>query len=259
VTEPILTEYRWLIIGFEAPLMAFGGVTIDHIGVTRDFPGASMLTGLFANALGYDRADWAAHQALQDRLIFAARRDHEDPAGVLTDTQNARLEKSDRGWTTRGVVEERAGASYDAPHRRKRDYHMDGAVMVALRLSAGDNNEHAAGPGLDQLADALDRPRRPLFIGRKPCLPSGRILGGRAGQAFVTAPSAYEALRQVPAATAGRALWPRGEGPDSGPFVDRIIDLGDLRNWRTGLHGGVRQIVEGRVEPHEPASGARAA
>ena len=43
----------WLILRLEAPLIAFGGVAIDHIGVIRDFPALSMLTGLFANALGF--------------------------------------------------------------------------------------------------------------------------------------------------------------------------------------------------------------
>ena len=38
-----------LILTLEAPLMSFGGITIDHLGVTRDFPAASMLTGLLAN------------------------------------------------------------------------------------------------------------------------------------------------------------------------------------------------------------------
>lgn len=230
--------------------MAFGGITIDHVGVTRDFPAASMLTGLLGNALGFDRADWAAHQALQDRLIFGARRDREQPAGVLTDMQNARLQKTDRGWTTSGVVEERAGASYDAPHRRKRDYHMDARVTVVLRLR---ETGAADAPDLDAVARALDRPCRPLFIGRKPCLPSGRILGTRGGQPspteMLTAPSAFEALRRLTGAASQRAIWPRGEGPEAGPMADRIVDLADLRNWRTGLHGGVRQVVEGRIEP----------
>ena len=48
---------RWLVLQLEAPLVAFGGVTIDHIGVIRDFPALSMLTGLFANALGWVSLD----------------------------------------------------------------------------------------------------------------------------------------------------------------------------------------------------------
>lgn len=70
-----MPDRRWLVLRLEAPLLAFGGVTIDHVGITRDFPAQSMLTGLLANALGWERTEWEKHQALQDRLVFAARRD----------------------------------------------------------------------------------------------------------------------------------------------------------------------------------------
>jgi CRISPR system Cascade subunit CasD len=235
-------DHRWLVLRLEAPLLAFGGVTIDQIGITRDFPAASMLTGLLANALGWQRTEWQAHQALQDRLTFAVRRDRENSTGVLTDTQNARLEKNDRGWTTYGTPEGRAGASYSAPHRRLRDYHADACVTVVLRL------ERATGsPDLDAIAAALDRPARPLFLGRKPCLPSCPL---RAGE--VNAARAYEALQSIPAVDNAlhslRALWPEREGPTDGPHVGRIVALPDLRNWKTGLHGGTRLVVEGTVE-----------
>ena len=117
-----MSDRRWLVLRLEAPLLAFGGVTIDHVGVTRDFPALSMLTGFLANALGWARTDWEKHQSLQHRLVFAARIDRVDDAGPLTDMQNARLEKADSGWTTWGEPEGRDGASYSAPHRRRRDY-----------------------------------------------------------------------------------------------------------------------------------------
>ena len=77
---------RHLILRLEAPLMAFGGETIDNYGVIRRFPSASMLTGLLANALGWRRTETDKHQGLQDRLVFAARIDREPAGGVrLTD------------------------------------------------------------------------------------------------------------------------------------------------------------------------------
>lgn len=242
-----MVDRRWLILRFEAPLLAFGGVAIDHVGVTRDFPALSMLTGFFGNALGWERTQWERHQALQDRLIFAARRDREEDAGLLTDTQNAKLEKNDRGWTTRGEPEGRDGASYGAPHRRRRDYHMDARLLVALRLEP-----EADAPDLDALAAALQRPARPLFIGRKPCLPSAPLLWRDA----VPAPDAWTALISATAQEHGaekpmRAVWPLGEGPHEGKDVDRIVDLPDLRNWRIGLHGGARKVVEGRLLARE--------
>ena len=256
MSEPPLR--RWLIVRLEGPLIAFGGVAIDHRGVTRDFPAVSMLTGLFANALGWERPERAAHQALQDRLVFAARRDRESYRGVLRDTQNAKLEKSDKGWTTRGEPEGRGGNSYDGPHRRQRDYHPDALVIVAVTLSPMLDPLVIGQPTLDDLAAALDRPARPIFIGRKPCLPSSPLRAG-----FVEAATAHAALSLVPrgepscdpvACRVLRAVWPASEGPNSGPDVERTTALADLRNWHSGLHGGTRLIVEGLVRPrHQEA------
>ncbi|MDQ7774408.1 MAG: type I-E CRISPR-associated protein Cas5/CasD [Paracoccus aminovorans] len=55
-------------------------------------------------------------------------------------------------------------------HHRRRDYLADHETRVVLRLAAGQ------GLSLDELAQALDRPARPLFIGRKPCMPSARLV-----------------------------------------------------------------------------------
>ncbi len=44
-----------------------------------------------------------------------------------------------------------------------------------------------------------------------------------------------------------RTIWPRGEGPESGAVVHRVLALPDLRNWKTGLHGGSRKVVEGEL------------
>jgi len=214
---------RWLHLRLTAPLMAFGGVAIDQVGPTRDFPSASALTGLFANALGWRREEGAAHQALQDRLEFGALIAHE--GRLLTDNQNAKLEANDRGWTTWGRPDERAGATYDSPHRRRRDYLADHDCRVVLRLPPGK------GPNLDTLAAALDRPARPLFIGRKPCLPSAPLFAG-----WVEGADARAALAAL--AMPGRAIW---------PITDADIgqDLPDLRNWISGLHGGSRRVCEG--------------
>ena len=234
--------HRWLVLRLEAPLMAFGGVAVDQVGPTRDFPAASMLTGLIGNALGWHWSDRDAHQAMQDRLVFAARRDRDGT--LLTDTQNAQLAGDDKGWTTHGAPEGRAGASYAAPHRRLRDYLADAAVCVVLRLEPADR-----APTLDALADALDRPVRPLFLGRKPCLPAVPLLA-RGDRRWTTADTACAALWAVPGGGKPvRAQWPAGQGPESGEGVDRIVDLADLRNWRTGLHGGSRRVVEGQIVP----------
>ena len=221
--------------------MAFGGVTVDQVGVVRDFPAASMLTGLCANALGWHWADRSRHQMLQDRLVFAVLLDR---SGVLlTDTQNAQLSKGDKGWTTSGEPEGRDGATYNAPHRRQRDYHADASARVVLRLVPTDVE-----PDIDSVAHALDYPGRPLFIGRKPCLPSTVLLApGR--KRWIFAATAHDALESLAVTEEHRAMWPVGEGPESGEGVDRVEDWADLRNWKTGLHSGSRRVVEGWVKP----------
>lgn len=235
---------RHLILNLEAPLMAFGGETIDNYGVVRRFPSVSMLTGLLANALGWRRIERERHQRLQDRLVFAARIDREPAGGVpMQDFQTAQIGAADRGWTTRGRPEGRAGgaATYLAPNLRYRDYWADMRVTVALRLQP----EQEA-PTLDDLASALESPTRPLFIGRKPCLPSDQLFAG-----FKEADTALAALVETPVETSEvahdvRLLWPEGDGI-AGVEANRTYMLTDQRNWTSGLHGGGRTVCEGAV------------
>ena len=236
---------RHLIINLEAPLMAFGGETIDNLGVIRPFPAVSMLTGLFANALGWRRVERQRHQDLQDRIVMAARIDREPAGGVrMTDFQTAQLAANDRGWTTRGAPEGRAGGAntYLAPHLRYRDYYADMGVTVALRLEPAED-----APDLDQLAQALQEPARPLFIGRKPCLPSGPLFGGFAEGDTVLVALLSVAPGDDPRGEPCRLQWPRGEGMDE-IEANRTHMITDQRSWVSGLHGGGRWVCEGTVE-----------
>lgn len=224
--------HRWLHLRLAGPLMAFGGVAIDHVGPTRQFPAASMLTGLLANALGWRREEAERHQELQDRLVFGALTAQQ--GRILLDTQNAKLEKNDRGWTTHGTPEGRDGATYDSPHRRRREYLADHDCRVVLRLAPEGMTT------LDELAAALERPERPLFLGRKPCFPSVPLFAG-----WVEGDSALAALRAI--GLAGPAQWPEGEDGDTAPPSAHRQALADLRNWRSGLHGGSRVVVTGEL------------
>ena len=229
---------RWIHLSFRAPLAAFGGEAIDARGVTRDFPSQSMLTGLLANALGWNRAMRHEHQRLQSRIVYGAVREHEPVLGRMTDYQTVQLAKDDRAWTTRGNPAKRDGgpATYEGAHQRWRDYHADLRMSVVLRLTPDGE-----APTLDDLETALVRPARPLFIGRKSCLPAARIFHG-----WVEAEDVRSALRAV-ARISGqtlRALWPAADGEAGAVFV---TDLTDERNWLSGLHGGGRRVCEGRI------------
>lgn len=239
---------RHLILNLEAPLMAFGGETIDNYGVVRRFPAASMLTGMFANALGWRRIERESHQRLQDRLVFAARIDREPHGGLhMMDFQSAAINNSEKGWTTRGAPEGRAGGAFQNI-LRYRDYFADMRVTVALRLQPAD-----AAPTLDELALGLDTPARPLFIGRKPCLPSAPLLESEEARRFADGDSALEALLAAPLQEPENVpprislMYPDGEGVD-GVEPNRTFMLTDERNWISGLHGGGRWVCEASVE-----------
>ena len=238
---------RHLVLRLASPLIAFGGETIDNLGVIRDFPALSMLTGLIANALGWDRSEAQPHNQLQQRLrmgcvlVPGAQR--------VQDFQTAQLGKDDKAWTTWGAPEERAGGSgtYAGPHLRYRDYHADLCAWVALALHPAEES-----PTLEAIAAALDKPARPLFIGRKPCLPADRLVAGwqsaanvrDALQAIVT----QQTTATATAITGWRAQWPDGEGTQAG---DRLLDICDERNWISGIHGGWRPVRQALLRSTE--------
>lgn len=239
---------RHLIISLEAPLMAFGDEIVDANGRVRPFPGASNLTGLFANALGWTRGMRQRHQALQERLLFAVRLDR--PGQKVQDFQTAKLEANDRGWTTRGRPEGREGGSntYKSPHIRYRDLIADAALLVAIALDPPDDF-----PTVEGLADALARPARPLFLGRKSCLPSCPLVPASPDERFIDAANPFDAVARVtskagdcdPHARGPIVLGPERVDLPQGLF-ERLV-VADERNWLSGVHGGSRTYVRGRL------------
>lgn len=168
----------------------------------------------------------------------------------VRDFQTAQLGGNDRGWTTRGRVEGRTGgaATYLSPHIRYRDADADARVLVALRLDPADE-----APTLDMLADGLDRPERPLFLGRKPFLPSRPLR-----LAIIEADTVRAALvaglalpDKVPGDAPFRAQWPRAEGLVGHA---REEELTDERHWPSGVHAGLRRVAEGEIARAEVAA-----
>ena len=240
---------RHLLLDLDAPLMSFGGDMVDAYGVVRDFPAKSMVAGLLANALGWERYEADRHASLQERLVMGSARVGEGRR--VRDFQTAQLGGNDRGWTTRGRAEGRAGgaATYLSPHIRYRDADADARVLVALRLDA-----EGVEPDLDAVADALDRPERPLFIGRKPFVPSRPLRLG-----FAEAETVHDALAAglalLPDAPTNdgdvRAQWPEFEGMFNGA---REEELTDERHWPAGVHAGLRRVAEGRIPRPQAAA-----
>lgn len=234
-----------LILRFDAPLMSFGGVMVDQHGPTEHFPGLSMLTGLLGNALGLTHADAQALTDVQNRLEYAARWDVAPIPLVDYHTVDLGQEKMcNPGWTARGRPEHRAGgtAAKFGTHQRYRHYWANGVMTICLTLLAGGEPTTAA------LGKALRRPVRPLFLGRKTCLPATPILLDS-----LEAPDVLVALGRVPrvsrSGTAGRdpgveACWPtrlnyQGEALE--------VAVYDRRDWQNQTVGGRRMQSQGRL------------
>ena len=242
---------RHLILRLDAPLMSFGDVAIDAHGPTSPWPHTSQLAGLIANALGWNRTDLGPIQHLQDRLTFACRADREGDQAL--DYQTAEIAHADRGWTTRGSAEGRAGGAntYKGAHIRRRHYWASRVVTVALRIDSDSQ-----GPGLERIADALNRPARPLFIGRKPFLPAAPIVAGAAA-----AESALASLVGLPldcpdgtGTPRCTACAPANDPPH--PFVDgnaRVLDRYGRRDWENDVHAGKQRWLEGLIAPRRPS------
>lgn len=240
---------RHLLLRLEAPLMAFGDVMIDRIGPVRATPAVSTVAGLLANALGVCRWETDRLARLQERLVMGCRLDRRGQR--FTEFQTAQLGADDRGWTTRGRVEGRTGgpATYSSPHIRSRDHDADACVTVALRLL-----DTAESPTLDDLARALDEPARPVFLGRKPCLPAGPVAAG-----FVDAPTVYEALLRAPLDVheTGHAVARRLRvdaqllvvlpNDDPRPNGFRTVRASERRDWPAGVHAGEVVTFHGDV------------
>lgn len=245
-----------LLLRFDAPLMSFGGVAVDQRNPTEQLPYTAMLTGLLANALGLDRREVEAHERLQARLRYAARLDRRGE--MLVDYQTVDFSQPSMadglGWTTRGVVEQRKGGeASDGTHIRFRQYLADAIVTVALGLAPERET-----PGLGDVATALQRPARPLFLGRRCCLPSAPIYLGA-----MEASSLREALESHPRVGPSRvgkaprgdtgpltAVWPRAEGFEEAR--NRLWPRVEDRDWNNSIHVGRRIQVEGLVSPPDP-------
>lgn len=234
-----------LLLRFDAPLMSFGGVMVDQHGPTERFPGLSLLAGLFGNALGYRHGDAEALEALQDRIEYAARWDVE-PEPLLdyhtVDLGQAKMREP--GWTTRGEPEHRAGgpAAAFGTHIRYRHYWANGLMTVAVALLGGQQ------PGIDDLANALNEPARPLFLGRKTCLPSAPLLLGKVDAEHVLSALQSQACgerlgRSKPATV--QACWPAHL---DGGGSTRQTAVYDRRDWRNQVHAGRRLRGEGLLE-----------
>ncbi len=238
-----------LVLRLDSPMLSFGSVMVDQHGFVDRFPGLAMLVGLIGNALGWRHQDFELLQQLQDRLDFAARWDVAPER--LVDYQTVDLGQAkmlNACWTTRGEPEHRTTGDPRATHQRYRHYWADGMMSVVITLTG------EVRPTANDVADALKKPARPLFIGRKACLPARPLLDPLTP--IVEGDTLAEILDIVPVWSRNgspvreprecETSWPEDAVVSSTADLRRVYDLRDWQNqvpsgsrWRQyGLSGG---------------------
>lgn len=238
-----------LILRLDAPLMSFGAPIVDRHGEIQPYPALSMITGMLGNALGYDHSDFDKLQRLQERLQYASRQDR---AGQeIQDYQTVDLSqdfmRDKNGWTTRNWLDKRKGGSASkGTHIRLRDYRADAIHTVVLTLQQTDIN-----PTIDDLQTALEKPKRPLFIGRKSCLPATPILIGRIQENNLTKALQKVSLPQRADEQSTYSAWWPVDDNRGHPRAEIKKPVTDRRDWSNQIHTGERWIARGEIKIDE--------
>ena len=235
-----------LLLVLQAPMLAYGDEAIDRRRPTDIMPGLSMLTGLLGNALGYRRQDADKLEELQTAIRYAARTERQYALGIIRDFHTARLGINDKAWTAYGRPESRAGDRKNpyVTETREVDYLTESVSIVALTIEEG-----AGAPSTEELAEAVRNPARPLFIGRKCCIPERPIF-----EEIVSADSTTEALYSIPAVTDGTEAQVQWDDEEQHESIrpTHVIWVSDIKDWRNGVHVGRRQVMRG-VQTLRPA------
>jgi len=150
---------KFLTATLYAPLASFGGLAVGERRAAERFPTRSMLIGLIGAALGVDRADEPAQQALATGYHFALQ--IFAPGRPFTDYHTAQMPS--RGKTRFATRRQELAVPEQNTVLTSRDYRTD--FLAALAVSANHDAPHT----LPQIAAALEKPHYTLSFGRKSC------------------------------------------------------------------------------------------
>lgn len=153
-----------LIFQLYGPMAAWGEIAVGEVRNTADHPTRSAILGMVAAALGITREQEGEHKKLAKSFGFAVRLDA--PGEVLRDYHSAEVSTGKGGTGLRTRADELA-YSKRTTILSDRDYRLDALNTVCLWAT-----NDAPAWGLQELADALNKPAFPLFLGRKSCPPA---------------------------------------------------------------------------------------
>ena len=149
---------RFLLLTLYAPMGSFGEIAVGERRMSWARPGRSAVLGLLAAASGIERTDEDAHRNLEAGLYYAVRTDA--PGRPFIDYHTAQTPRARRGRTfatRRGELE--SGDLHTV--LSSREWRSDACFTVSLWPRVKDAVD------LDEMVDALRRPRFTLYLGRK--------------------------------------------------------------------------------------------
>ncbi len=154
----------YLLFRLYGPMAAWGDIAVGEQRPSLSQPSKSAVLGLVAAALGLERDDEAAHAALAEHYAMAVCVDA--PGELLRDYHTTQVPPARKGvrYATR---RDELLADKLSTILSQRDYRMDAACRVALWPCSD-----AAPYTLETLAEALEKPRFVLYLGRKACPPA---------------------------------------------------------------------------------------
>lgn len=185
----MMNEY--LLFRLYGPMASWGDTAVGEYRPSYKHPSRTAVLGLVAAALGIGRDE-------EDRLL-GLDRDYrmavrvERGGELLRDYHTTQVPPQQRGIRHRSRRDELAADKLNTI-LSQRDYRTDAANSIALQPVCAEPRH-----GLLQMAQALRRPRFPLYLGRKSCPPAlpldAKVLHAQGlGDAFAQYPSCLEQL-----------------------------------------------------------------
>ena len=220
---------NFLMLRLSGHSLYFGSTLIDNYHLSDTIPPKSLIVGLLANALGYDRSEYEKLHTLQDSINYAIRIDR---AGIpFIDYQTVQID---------AVKNNDLSLKTGATHIKYNSYLADGIYLIALSL------DHPS-LSLDDLLSSLNNPARSLFIGRYNCVPNTKIaLGISTANSFEDVLTSYPQLQDWDMPTSYKKnmfVWLPVLSEDdlkNLTALDSIKEFTDECDYRNRIYGGQR-------------------
>lgn len=154
----------YLLFRLYGPLASWGEIAVGEVRPTAAWPGRSALIGLLAAALGIHRKEESRLLALTSSVGLAICT--RNSGTLLRDYHTVQVPPERKGVNHRTRRDELQSETVNTL-LSQRDYRMDSLYTVALWRKVPEP-AHT----LEQLKEALQRPRFSLYLGRKACPPA---------------------------------------------------------------------------------------